>query len=162
MSYSPDANAKASLALTKNPVILETDLAGVVRHARGKVRDVYSVDNRLLIVATDRISAFDYVLGSGIPDKGKVLTQISCFWFERLRGVVPNHIVSTDPATFPEAARAQSAMLRGRSAAASLPAASSAPFGCGSGCSICRITASFMPKPTGCLASLSTGSGRCS
>uniref|UniRef100_Q01VW2 Phosphoribosylaminoimidazole-succinocarboxamide synthase n=1 Tax=Solibacter usitatus (strain Ellin6076) TaxID=234267 RepID=Q01VW2_SOLUE len=106
MSYSPDENAKARLALTKNPVILETDLAGVVRHARGKVRDVYSVDNRLLIVATDRISAFDYILKSGIPDKGRVLTQLSLFWFDFLRDVVPNHFLTARvdeyPAPLPE------------------------------------------------------------
>lgn len=94
------------MALTKNPVILETDLAGVVRHARGKVRDVYSVDNRLLIVATDRISAFDYILKSGIPDKGRVLTQLSLFWFDFLRDVVPNHFLTARvdeyPAPLPE------------------------------------------------------------
>jgi phosphoribosylaminoimidazole-succinocarboxamide synthase len=70
--------------------------------------------DHLLIVATDRISAFDYVLGSGIPDKGKVLTQISAFWFDRTRSIVPNHVVSTDPATYPEPAAAE-AWLRGRS-----------------------------------------------
>ena len=95
--------------------VLETTLDRHPPDRQGKVRDIYDFGDRLLIVASDRISAFDYVLGSGIPDKGKVLTQISCFWFERLRHVVANHIVSTDPATFPEEARAQSAMLRGRS-----------------------------------------------
>ena len=65
---------------TKNPVILQTDLSGIERHAQGKVRDVYSVDeNRLLIIASDRISAFDYILPTGIPDKGRVLTQLSIF-----------------------------------------------------------------------------------
>jgi phosphoribosylaminoimidazole-succinocarboxamide synthase len=82
---------------------------------QGKVRDIYDFGEQLLIVATDRISAFDYILGSGIPDKGKVLTQISCFWFDRMRSVVPNHIVSTDPADYPPDARAHAAMLRGRS-----------------------------------------------
>jgi phosphoribosylaminoimidazole-succinocarboxamide synthase len=95
--------------------VLETTLDRHPPDRQGKVRDIYDFGDRLLIVASDRISAFDYVLGSGIPDKGKVLTQISCFWFERLRHVVANHIVSTDPATFPEEARAQSEMLRGRS-----------------------------------------------
>jgi phosphoribosylaminoimidazole-succinocarboxamide synthase len=95
--------------------ILETALDRHPPDRQGKVRDIYDFGDRLLIVASDRISAFDYVLGSGIPDKGKVLTQISCFWFERLRGVVANHIISTDPAAFPDAARAQAAMLRGRS-----------------------------------------------
>ena len=96
-------------------VVLDTNLSGLTLARRGKVRDVYDLGDQLLIVATDRISAFDYVLGSGIPDKGKVLTQISCFWFDRLRDVVANHIISTDPSTFPEAARAQAALLRGRS-----------------------------------------------
>jgi phosphoribosylaminoimidazole-succinocarboxamide synthase len=95
--------------------VLETALDRHPPDRQGKVRDIYDFGDRLLIVASDRISAFDYVLASGIPDKGKVLTQISCFWFERLRGVVANHLISTDPATFPAEAREQSAMLRGRS-----------------------------------------------
>jgi phosphoribosylaminoimidazole-succinocarboxamide synthase len=95
--------------------VLETALDRHPPDRQGKVRDIYDFGDRLLIVASDRISAFDYVLASGIPDKGKVLTQISCFWFERLRNVVANHIISTDPATFPAEARAQSGMLRGRS-----------------------------------------------
>jgi len=115
LSYSPDANAKASLALTKNPVILETDLAGVVRHARGKVRDVYSVDNRLLIVATDRISAFDYILKSGIPDKGRVLTQLSLFWFDFLRDVVPNHFLTARVDEYPAPLPQFRDQLEGRS-----------------------------------------------
>lgn len=69
----------------------------------------------MLIVATDRISAFDYILGSGIPDKGKVLTQISAFWFDRTRSIVPNHVISTDPAAYPAAAAAAVDWLRGRS-----------------------------------------------
>jgi phosphoribosylaminoimidazole-succinocarboxamide synthase len=69
----------------------------------------------LLIVATDRISAFDYILGSGIPDKGKVLTQISAFWFDRTRSIVANHVVSTDPAAYPTEAAAAADWLRGRS-----------------------------------------------
>jgi len=95
--------------------VLETTLDRHPPDRQGKVRDIYDFGDRLLIVASDRISAFDYVLGSGIPDKGKVLTQISCFWFERLRDVVANHIISTDPATFPAEARPHSATLRGRS-----------------------------------------------
>jgi phosphoribosylaminoimidazole-succinocarboxamide synthase len=82
---------------------------------RGKVRDVYAAGpDRLLIVATDRISAFDYVLGSGVPDKGRILTQISCFWFGLLADVVPNHLLSTEPADFPAEARAHADVLRGR------------------------------------------------
>jgi phosphoribosylaminoimidazole-succinocarboxamide synthase len=81
---------------------------------RGKVRDIYEFDEHLLIVATDRISAFDYILGSGIPDKGKVLTQISAFWFARTSAIVPNHLVSMDPGDFPADARAAADLLRGR------------------------------------------------
>ena len=76
--------------------ILTTTLAGRRPDRQGKVRDIYELGDRLLIVATDRISAFDYVLGSGIPDKGRVLTQISAFWFARTRSIVPNHLISTD------------------------------------------------------------------
>ena len=95
--------------------ILETTLADRRPDRRGKVRDIYDFGDRLLIVATDRISAFDYVLGSGIPDKGKVLTQISRFWFERTRSIVKNHVIATDPADYPEPARAAAELLRGRS-----------------------------------------------
>src|SRR6476659_8022904 len=70
--------------------IIQTALDRRPPNRQGKVRDLYDFGDRLLIVATDRISAFDYVLGSGIPDKGKVLTQISCFWFERLQPIVAN------------------------------------------------------------------------
>jgi phosphoribosylaminoimidazole-succinocarboxamide synthase len=76
--------------------LLSTSLGTLPLIARGKVRDIYSVGDNLLFVATDRISAFDHVLGSGIPDKGRILTQISTFWFEHLSTVVPNHIVATD------------------------------------------------------------------
>jgi phosphoribosylaminoimidazole-succinocarboxamide synthase len=95
--------------------ILQTTLDGRRPDRQGKVRDIYDFGDRLLIVATDRISAFDYILGSGIPDKGKVLTQISSFWFERTRSVVANHVISTDPASFPAEARAAVDDLRGRS-----------------------------------------------
>ncbi|MEW6319819.1 MAG: phosphoribosylaminoimidazolesuccinocarboxamide synthase [Acidobacteriota bacterium] len=95
--------------------LLTTDFEGLTLHARGKVRDIYAVDDRLLIVATDRISAFDYVLGSGIPDKGRILTQLSVFWFERTRDIVPNHLVSADPAAYPAAARRYADALQGRS-----------------------------------------------
>jgi len=95
--------------------LLETSLAGLTLHRRGKVRDVYEVGNDLLIVTTDRISAFDYVLGSGIPDKGKVLTQLSAFWFARMGDLVPHHLLATDVAEFPEALRRHAAVLDGRS-----------------------------------------------
>jgi phosphoribosylaminoimidazole-succinocarboxamide synthase len=95
--------------------LLDTALDGLPLHRRGKVRDVYEVGDDLLIVATDRISAFDYVLGSGIPDKGKVLTQLSAFWFERMGDLVPHHMISWDVATYPEALRRHTGILRGRS-----------------------------------------------
>ena len=94
--------------------LLETTLDGLKLHRRGKVRDVYELDGNLLIVATDRISAFDYVLGSGIPDKGKVLTQLSSFWFERMGDLVSHHLISIDPDAFPAAARRHADVLRGR------------------------------------------------
>jgi phosphoribosylaminoimidazole-succinocarboxamide synthase len=104
--------------------ILQTTLAGRKPDRQGKVRDLFDLGDRLLIVASDRISAFDYVLGSGIPDKGKVLSQISAFWFYRTRSIVRNHVLSTDPADFalgealrlaPTEARAAADLLRGRS-----------------------------------------------
>ncbi|HSC28733.1 MAG TPA: phosphoribosylaminoimidazolesuccinocarboxamide synthase [Vicinamibacterales bacterium] len=95
--------------------LLETSLDGLTLHRRGKVRDVYEVGSDLLIVATDRISAFDYVLGSGIPDKGRVLTQLSAFWFDRLGELVPHHMLSWHPDDYPEPARRHAALLGGRS-----------------------------------------------
>jgi phosphoribosylaminoimidazole-succinocarboxamide synthase len=75
-------------------VISQTNFPGLKLHGRGKVRDIYDLGNRLLIVATDRLSAFDVILPTPIPDKGRVLTQLSLFWFEKLAEVVPNHILS--------------------------------------------------------------------
>jgi len=95
--------------------ILDTTLHDRNPDRKGKVRDLYDFGDRLLIVATDRISAFDYVLGSGIPDKGKVLTQISAFWFERTRPIVDNHVISTVPESYPGIARSDAEWLRGRS-----------------------------------------------
>src|SRR5262244_3711257 len=97
------------------PPILETTLADRRPDRRGKVRDIYDFDDRLVIVATDRISAFDYVLGSGIPDKGKVLTQISAFWFNHTRSIVANHLLSTEATSFPGEARRAAELLSGRS-----------------------------------------------
>jgi phosphoribosylaminoimidazole-succinocarboxamide synthase len=95
--------------------VLQTTLADRRPDRQGKVRDIYEFGDRLLIVATDRISAFDYVLGSGIPDKGKVLTQISSFWFERMQAIVANHVLSTAPASYPGEARRAVELLQGRS-----------------------------------------------
>ena len=94
--------------------ILQTHLGARRPDRQGKVRDIYDFGERLLIVASDRISAFDYVLGSGIPDKGKVLTQISLFWFERTRSLVANHVVATNPSEYPDEARTQAELLGGR------------------------------------------------
>ncbi len=97
---------------------LETSLNGLTRHSQGKVRDIYSFPddpNVLLIVATDRISAFDYVLGSGIPDKGKVLTQLSAFWFGKTSDIVANHMRSTHVEDFPAVAQQHADVLTGRS-----------------------------------------------
>ncbi len=82
--------------------LIETRLNGLVPQRQGKVRDIFDCGERLVMVATDRISAFDYVLGSGIPDKGKVLTQLSSFWFERTTDIVANHFLSADVREYPE------------------------------------------------------------
>jgi len=96
--------------------VIQTDFPELELYASGKVRDVYSLDNNhLLFVATDRISAFDYVLATGIPQKGRVLTQMSVFWFEFLRDLVPNHMVTTDTNRYPVALRKYADQLRGRS-----------------------------------------------
>lgn len=95
--------------------LLETHLPGLELIRRGKVRDVYAVDDQtLLIVATDRISAFDVILGSGIPDKGRVLTQISLFWFDFL-SEVPNHLITADAAQYPAPLQPYYDQLAGRS-----------------------------------------------
>jgi phosphoribosylaminoimidazole-succinocarboxamide synthase len=99
-----------------DPVLLQTDFPDLHLHASGKVRDVYQVDNdRLLFVATDRISAFDYVLATGIPQKGRVLTQISLFWFDFLSDIVPNHLITADVEGYPPTLQKYAEQLRGRS-----------------------------------------------
>ncbi len=101
--------------MTLETVILNTDLPGIERHAQGKVRDVYRVDGQLLIVATDRISAFDYILPTGIPDKGRVLTQLSIFWFDFLRAVTPTHFLTANVDEYPPALQQFRGQLEGRS-----------------------------------------------
>jgi phosphoribosylaminoimidazole-succinocarboxamide synthase len=99
-----------------DPVLLQTEIPNLQLHASGKVRDVYTVDDqRLLFVATDRISAFDYILATGIPQKGRVLTQISLFWFDFLADVVPNHFITADVDQYPAQVRGYADQLRGRS-----------------------------------------------
>ena len=97
-------------------VVKETHLPALGPVKRGKVRDVYTLSGgRLLLVATDRISAFDVVMADPIPDKGKILNQISAYWFERCRDLVPNHLISTDIKDFPEECQAFADTLAGRS-----------------------------------------------
>jgi phosphoribosylaminoimidazole-succinocarboxamide synthase len=103
-----------------NTVLTTTNLPGIERVASGKVRDVYSIgpdplSSDLLIVATDRISAFDCILPQGIPGKGRVLTQMSLFWFDLLRGVIPNHLITADVNAFPSQLHAYRDQLEGRS-----------------------------------------------
>ncbi|MGB6943599.1 MAG: phosphoribosylaminoimidazolesuccinocarboxamide synthase [Bryobacteraceae bacterium] len=95
--------------------ILETDLPGIERYARGKVRDVYAAGEYLVIVATDRLSAFDYVLPTPIADKGRVLTALTLFWLEQLRDIVPNHFVSAEISDYPPEFQAYRDQLEGRS-----------------------------------------------
>ena len=95
--------------------ITKTDLAGVKLHGRGKVRDIYDIGEHFLIVATDRLSAFDVVLPTPIPNKGKVLTQMSGFWFDHFKDFVPNHLVSTDINDYPKNLHPFRDQLKGRS-----------------------------------------------
>jgi len=95
--------------------ISKTDLPGVKLHGRGKVRDIYDLDEHFLIVATDRLSAFDVVLPTPIPNKGKVLTQMSAFWFDHFKNVVPNHVVSTEVNDYPKNLHQFSDQIEGRS-----------------------------------------------
>jgi phosphoribosylaminoimidazole-succinocarboxamide synthase len=95
--------------------LLETRLNEAPPNRQGKVRDIYETNGELLLVATDRISAFDYVLGSGIPDKGRVLNQLSAFWFEKTRGIVANHLITTDVNQYGAELRRYTDVLAGRS-----------------------------------------------
>ena len=96
-------------------ILLQTDFPELTLHARGKVRDLYSLNEQLLFVATDRISAFDYVLATGIPEKGRVLTQLSLFWFDFLKDVVKNHLVTASVDQYPAPLKKYADDLRGRS-----------------------------------------------
>lgn len=99
----------------KSP-LQESYLPGVQYFSRGKVRDVYEIrDDRLLIIATDRLSAFDVVMSEGIPDKGRVLTQLSCFWFKLFHGIIPNHFLTADLAEYPDELKPFAEQLEGRS-----------------------------------------------
>jgi phosphoribosylaminoimidazole-succinocarboxamide synthase len=105
---------RACVAAASAPAVVTTTELPFKVFRRGKVRDVYDLGDRLLMVATDRISAFDVVLDPGIPLKGACLTQISNFWFDRLKGEVPNHLVETDVARFPKELQAYAPMLKSR------------------------------------------------
>ena len=99
-----------------DPVLLQTDFPDLHLHASGKVSDVYTIgDQQLLFIATDRISAFDYILATGIPHKGRVLSQISLFWFDCLADIVPNHLITADVDQYPQEVRKYADQLRGRS-----------------------------------------------
>jgi len=97
------------------PVITELQLSGVKKFKSGKVREVYDAGDAYVLVATDRISAFDCILPTGIPSKGAVLTQLSAWWFDRMKDLIPNHVLSTDTARYPAAFQPHAASLRGRS-----------------------------------------------
>lgn len=97
------------------PLVLETHLEGLKPPQRGKVRDIYDLGEALLIIATDRISAFDVVLPNAVPEKGRVLTQISKYWFAQTETIVPNHLITTEVARYPAECRRHAAILDGRS-----------------------------------------------
>lgn len=110
------SNKLVNNSSTQNAVLLHTDIPELELYASGKVRDIYKVDSdHLLFVASDRISAFDYVLASGIPNKGRVLTQLSLFWFDFLKNIVANHLVTADVSKYPSELKAHESQLRGRS-----------------------------------------------
>lgn len=95
--------------------LITSNLGAIPLLGRGKVRDLYAIDDALLLVASDRISAFDHILGTGIPGKGKILTQISLFWFDLLSGIVPNHVITADVNQYPAALQPFADQLDGRS-----------------------------------------------
>ncbi|MCG8432086.1 MAG: phosphoribosylaminoimidazolesuccinocarboxamide synthase [Candidatus Omnitrophica bacterium] len=98
-----------------NPCLLKTDFPGLKLFRRGKVRDVYDLGDRLLVVSTDRISCFDVILADGIPDKGRILTQLSCFWFDLTRDIVSNHFITADVSEYPAELSPYRDQLAGRS-----------------------------------------------
>lgn len=99
----------------KNQEVIKTDFSALTLANRGKVRDIYDLDQYLLIVATDRISAFDVVMPDPIPGKGEILTRMSAFWFEKTQDIIRNHLVASDPDAYPESCSPYRDMLRGRS-----------------------------------------------
>ena len=106
---------ESKIMAIKPNVLTEIEIPGLTLHRKGKVRNVYDLDEKLLIVTSDRVSAFDYVLPDGIPHKGRVLTQLSSYWFDYTKDIVQNHIISTDVTEFPDNLKPFSSMLEGRS-----------------------------------------------
>ncbi|MEO8277438.1 MAG: phosphoribosylaminoimidazolesuccinocarboxamide synthase [Thermoanaerobaculia bacterium] len=100
---------------SEKSAVWQTDLAGLPAPRRGKVRDIYDLGSEILLVATDRLSAYDHLLSPAIPGKGKILTQLTNFWMDRLAGVVPNHLLATDVDDFPAALKVHRDILQGRS-----------------------------------------------
>jgi phosphoribosylaminoimidazole-succinocarboxamide synthase len=112
LRFPKSLSAGIGLSMT---ALLKTDLGSTPLIGRGKVRDLYAVGDSLLMVATDRISAFDHVLGTGIPGKGKILTQISLFWFDLMNDIVPNHLIATEVKDFPPELHQYAGQLESRS-----------------------------------------------
>lgn len=110
-----EAVKNLNIAMVNNSAIVQTEFTGLPLFRRGKVRDVYDLGDTLLIVATDRISAFDAVMPDPIPDKGTILTAISAFWFEKTRTILSNHLLSVDPDDYPSQCRPYRDILQGRS-----------------------------------------------
>ena len=98
-----------------NPGLMKTDLTGMTLASKGKVRDIYAFDSQLLIVTTDRISAFDFIMPNPIPGKGEVLTRMSAFWFDQMADILPNHMISTNPDDYPAVCAPYRELLQGRS-----------------------------------------------
>ncbi|HXR69902.1 phosphoribosylaminoimidazolesuccinocarboxamide synthase [Actinocrinis sp.] len=114
-SNAATTNAATGGALSGGPASSGAPVTGAVHLGSGKIRELYAVGDRLLLVASDRISAFDHVLDTPIPDKGRILTQLSLWWFERLADLVPNHVISADPEQYPAELAGDVEALRGRS-----------------------------------------------
>jgi phosphoribosylaminoimidazole-succinocarboxamide synthase len=115
MYYDSLFNPQPEESYVTAQAVVETNFPGMKLLGRGKVRDIYEVDNKLLLVASDRLSAFDVVMPDGIPGKGQVLNRISAFWFGKLSAVIPNHMITIEVDEFPQAARAHAETLKGRS-----------------------------------------------
>lgn len=101
--------------MSENNIVLQTEFDGVGAPIRGKVRDIYDLGDKLIIVVTDRISAYDVIMNEGVPGKGEVLNQISKFWFDKTKNIIPNHVISTDVCDYPHIFHRYSEMLEGRS-----------------------------------------------